>query len=136
MNYKHGMSNTRVFKIWLGMLDRCRNDRNGNYGKCGINVCEVFDSLPSFEDWDVTRKQAIVDFDILKLEQLYKYSIEAGIFNDTGFLAFIHSQRVREEGVSETERRKSWDWLGDNGYLSNENGELVKIVWEHDEAEQ
>jgi hypothetical protein len=37
---KHGMSDSRLFSIWLGMIDRCRNDRSGNYGKRGIKVCE------------------------------------------------------------------------------------------------
>lgn len=39
MNIKHGMSHTRVFKIWLGMIDRCRNKRR-NYGKRNIQVCD------------------------------------------------------------------------------------------------
>lgn len=43
----HGMSNTRVFKIWLGMIDRCRNDRQGNYGARGIAVCAKWEK--SFE---------------------------------------------------------------------------------------
>lgn len=45
----HGMSNTRVFKIWLGMIDRCRNDRTGNYGKRGITVCPRW--LDSFDNF-------------------------------------------------------------------------------------
>lgn len=36
---KHGMSETRVFKIWLGMLDRCRNERHPHYHGKGIKVC-------------------------------------------------------------------------------------------------
>jgi len=48
-NYKHGMSHTRVFKIWLGMIDRCRNDRTGNYGQRGIRVCPQW--LDSFENF-------------------------------------------------------------------------------------
>lgn len=47
MNATHGMSHTRVFKIWLGVLDRCRNDRQGNYGKRGITVCAKWEN--SFE---------------------------------------------------------------------------------------
>jgi len=47
--YKHGMSNTRVFKIWMGIIDRCRNDRSGNYGKRGIKVCESW--LESFDNF-------------------------------------------------------------------------------------
>lgn len=46
---KHGMSQTRVFKIWIGMLDRCKNDRQGNYGKRGIIVCQKWKE--SFEEF-------------------------------------------------------------------------------------
>ena len=49
MNFKHGMSRTRVFKTWLGVIDRCRNDRQGNYGKRGIKVCDRW--LASFENF-------------------------------------------------------------------------------------
>lgn len=49
MNFKHGMSNTRVFKTWLGMIDRCRNDRQGTYGKLGIMVCDKWEK--SFESF-------------------------------------------------------------------------------------
>lgn len=45
----HGMSHTRVFKIWLGMIDRCKNDRQGNYGKRGIRVCNRW--LNSFKNF-------------------------------------------------------------------------------------
>jgi len=45
--FKHGMSNTRVFKTWLRMIDRCKNDRQGTYGKRGITVCQRW--LDSFE---------------------------------------------------------------------------------------
>jgi len=44
----HGMSNSRVFKIWLGMLDRCKNDRSGNYGTRGITVCERWRKFENF----------------------------------------------------------------------------------------
>jgi hypothetical protein len=44
----HGMSNTRIFKIWIGMLDRCKNDRSGNYGKRGIKVCDRWKEFIKF----------------------------------------------------------------------------------------
>lgn len=44
----HGMSHTRTFKIWLGMLDRCRNDRSGNYGSRGIAVCDRWQTFENF----------------------------------------------------------------------------------------
>ena len=46
--YRHGMSGTRVHNIWLGMLDRCDNDRSGNYGARGIAVCESWRSFEMF----------------------------------------------------------------------------------------
>ena len=45
----HGMSHTRTFKIWIGMLDRCKNDRQGHWGKRGIIVCDQWrDSFQQF----------------------------------------------------------------------------------------
>lgn len=46
--YRHGMSDTRVHNIWLGMVDRCRNDRSGNYGKRGIRVCSRWERFENF----------------------------------------------------------------------------------------
>lgn len=48
MNRKHGMSGTRVHNIWLGMLDRCENDRSGDYGARGILVCDKWRSFEAF----------------------------------------------------------------------------------------
>lgn len=45
----HGMSHTRIFKIWLGMINRCKNDHSGNYGKRGISVCSRW--LDSFDNF-------------------------------------------------------------------------------------
>jgi hypothetical protein len=41
------MTGTRVHNTWLRMIDRCRNDRQGNYGSRGIIVCDRW--LHSFE---------------------------------------------------------------------------------------
>ena len=49
LNFKHGMSHTRVFKTWLRMIDRCKNDRQGTYGKKGITVCAR--CLEAFENF-------------------------------------------------------------------------------------
>lgn len=41
--YKHGMRNTRIYKTWSGMIDRCHNSRNKDYrnwGGRGIFVCD------------------------------------------------------------------------------------------------
>lgn len=42
MNTTHGMSNTRLHKIWFGMKARCFNENNEkyeNYGGRGITIC-------------------------------------------------------------------------------------------------
>ena len=47
----HGMSETRVYSIWQGMIQRCTNPKNEafvNYGARGISVC---DSWMRFENF-------------------------------------------------------------------------------------
>jgi hypothetical protein len=42
-NQTHGMTESRIYRIWTGMLNRCRNPNNGNfhrYGGRGIKVCD------------------------------------------------------------------------------------------------
>lgn len=48
--YKHGMSNTRIFRTWQAMINRCTNANGPDfkcYGGRGIAVCQ--DWLDSFE---------------------------------------------------------------------------------------
>jgi len=53
--YKHGQSHTRLYNIWSGMRQRCKNQNNPkyqNYGSRGIRVCDEWDSsFKAFEDW-------------------------------------------------------------------------------------
>lgn len=44
-NAKHGMSNTRFYHIWQGMIQRCYNENSvnySNYGAKGVTVCEAW----------------------------------------------------------------------------------------------
>jgi len=46
----HGMTDTRIFNLWHGMLERCRNPHHNsykNYGAKGIKVCTRWEE--SFE---------------------------------------------------------------------------------------
>jgi len=48
---RHGMTNSRVWLVWKGMLDRCRYTGNAsyrNYGGCGIKVCESWHTFENF----------------------------------------------------------------------------------------
>ena len=48
---------TRLYKIWLGMLDRCRRQTSKSwkwYGAKGIRVCKEWRSFPQFTLWAIT----------------------------------------------------------------------------------
>ena len=54
-NKTHGMSKTRLFKIWSGMKQRCYNPNNNKYsvyGGRGIRVCDDWiKDFISFKEW-------------------------------------------------------------------------------------
>lgn len=47
----HGMSKTRIYKLWVGMVNRCHNPNNPNYpnyGAKGISVCKRWRNFENF----------------------------------------------------------------------------------------
>lgn len=49
-----GKNATRLYRIWLGMRNRCNNPKNHDYkyyGGRGIAVCEEWNSYLSFKSW-------------------------------------------------------------------------------------
>lgn len=57
VNLRHGMTKTRIFKIWSGMKERCTNpkiDAYKNYGARGIYVCKIWsENFESFLNWSL-----------------------------------------------------------------------------------
>lgn len=55
INKTHGMSKTRLYRIWMGIKNRCYRKSNKyyqNYGGRGIRICdEWLDSFEHFRDW-------------------------------------------------------------------------------------
>lgn len=52
----HGMRNTRLYHIWVSMLQRCENSNNSafrNYGGRGISVCEEWHTFECFYKWAI-----------------------------------------------------------------------------------
>lgn len=51
-NKTHGMTNTRAYRIWCGMLTRCNNPRSRQryayYGARGIKVCRRWQKFENF----------------------------------------------------------------------------------------
>jgi len=53
LNMQHGLSKTRMFKIWVGIRKRCTNPNMKSYeryGGRGIKVCKEWDSYLRFYD--------------------------------------------------------------------------------------
>lgn len=53
---KHGLCNTRIYEIWWGIVQRCKdkNSRNyKNYGAKGITLCEEWGKFIPFYEWAI-----------------------------------------------------------------------------------
>ena len=53
----HGMSQTRFYKRWRAMIDRCNNPKTNAYkyyGAKGIRVCDEWSSFKPFHDWAIS----------------------------------------------------------------------------------
>lgn len=51
---RHGGSKTRLYVVWLGMIDRCyhpSSERYKNYGGRGITVCDDWKNFHGFRKW-------------------------------------------------------------------------------------
>ena len=51
---KHGMKDTRLYRIWQAMKNRCRNKNTINYkhyGGKGVKVCKDWQDFMSFYEW-------------------------------------------------------------------------------------
>jgi hypothetical protein len=54
---KHGKHNTRLYRIWNTMKNRCQNPNTPNYfryGGRGITVCEAWQSFQPFYEWAIS----------------------------------------------------------------------------------
>lgn len=51
---KHGMSKSRLYKIWTGIRQRCENEKDpryDDYGGRGISICDEWKNFENFRDW-------------------------------------------------------------------------------------
>jgi hypothetical protein len=57
LSYIHGGNATRLYRIWDGMKQRCKNSNYPkfyNYGGRGITLCPEWERFTAFQDWAVT----------------------------------------------------------------------------------
>jgi len=55
-HFIHGMTHTKLFKTWQGMIQRCTNSKETsfkNYGGRGISVCNEWSDFISFYTWSM-----------------------------------------------------------------------------------
>lgn len=53
---KHSMSNSRIYKTYYGMIQRCFNPKSSKYscyGGRGISVCKEWQNFQNFYDWAI-----------------------------------------------------------------------------------
>lgn len=54
LRYSHGKHNTKIYKCWCNMRDRCSNQNNKEYsayGGRGIHVCDEWSKFSTFYNW-------------------------------------------------------------------------------------
>lgn len=52
----HGLSHTRIYAIWNGIIQRCKNENYHNYlkyGKKGIQICSEWLKFENFYNWSI-----------------------------------------------------------------------------------
>lgn len=55
-NRTHGQSNSRIYNIWIKMIERCEKEYSPSYkkyGEKGIKVCEEWHNFTSFFKWSM-----------------------------------------------------------------------------------
>lgn len=60
----HGMSDTRFYRIWTAMLNRCRNPNDKHYeiyGGNGVSVCDEWKNFDAFRDDMLAEYEAHVE---------------------------------------------------------------------------
>lgn len=53
-NTKHGLSKTKIYRVWEGMRERCEYEKHESYrhyGGRGISVCEEWKDFMTFYNW-------------------------------------------------------------------------------------
>jgi hypothetical protein len=76
LSKKHGMSGTREYRCWAGMIQRCHNHNNpdyAEYGGRGISVCQEWrDSFSEFIDHMGSAPSPIHSLDRIDIDGNYE----------------------------------------------------------------
>ncbi len=56
-NYKHGDTGTKLWMVWIGIKQRCYNNKCSDYpryGGRGVSMCEEWKDFILFKEWAIT----------------------------------------------------------------------------------
>ena len=129
---RHGMHNTRPYRIWDGMIQRCQNEKAANYndyGGRGITVCDAWHKFENF--WEDMRDtyQDRLTLDRKNNDGNYekgncRWATQEQQHNNTRSNVLIkyngetrtHSQWAKEMGMGwkTLESRLKWGWSIEN----------------------
>jgi hypothetical protein len=127
-NTTHGMKGTRTYRIWAGMLTRCRNKNDpsfADYGAKGIRVCEQW---YSFENFLADMGEAPSGFSIERKDNKLGYCKENCTWIPLGDQAKNRSSSVVIEidGV----KMVAADWDRENGFYPGTVAKRLKNGWD------
>jgi len=100
-NYKHGLSDSRNYRVYAGIKDRCYNKNGTNYdlyGGRGVRMCtEWLDSPEAFMAWAKDKNTEGLEID--KDELSYALGIDPPIYSPKTcqFVTKQRNQEIRKE---------------------------------------
>lgn len=105
-NKTHGKSNTRLYKIWLGMNYRCNDSRcNGykHYGGKGISVCDEWKTFLNFEQWAIDNGYSD-NLTIDRIDNSKNYNSENCIWSTMTYQNRHTSRNIVYNGICASDR--------------------------------
>lgn len=99
--FRHGMARTNIYKIWHGMISRCRNQKRdcfANYGGRGITVCDRWKDFNNFYEDMGNRPSS-------------KHTLERKD-NDGDYSPGNCKWALRFEQLRNTRRNRKYEWHG------------------------
>jgi len=103
---KHGMYDTKIYRVWVDMKSRCycENDTGyKNYGGRGIAVCEEWKSSSAFLEWAIPRWKEGLQLD--RIDNDKDYSPENCWFATKSYQT-LNQRSTRRNGVP---KGVNWD---------------------------
>jgi hypothetical protein len=110
---KHGMSDTKIYRVWQDMIQRCHNPNDTgyhNWGGRGISVCDEWRKPEPFLEWAKDKWSEELEIDRIDNDGDYEPSNCRFISKSANNL----NRRTRSDntsgyqGVCWIEKRKKW----------------------------